>query len=52
MTMVGYVYLGWVVAAGLIGFLTSAIIARLLHLPCRASLIPYVGIASLFLYAQ
>jgi hypothetical protein len=43
--------LGWIVAAGLIGFAISALFARVLHLPRNIYLIPYVGFSSLFLYA-
>jgi hypothetical protein len=46
-----YAYLGWIVAAGLLGFATSAIFARLLRLPRNLYLLPYVVCSSLFLYA-
>lgn len=51
MTKVWYVYLGWIVAAALLGFVISAIFAGRLHLPRNMYLIPYVLFTSLFLYA-
>jgi len=44
-------YLLWVPAAALIGFTIAEVFAGLLHLPRSIYLIPYVGLASLFLYA-
>jgi hypothetical protein len=44
-------YLGWVVAAGVLGFAISTIFAGILRLPRNVYLIPYIGIASVFLYA-
>jgi hypothetical protein len=46
-----YVYLGWIVAAGLLGLAISVIFAGLLRLPRNIYLIPYIGLAGLFLYA-
>jgi len=46
-----YAYLGWVVAAGLLGFTISLIFAGLLRLPRSVYLIPYIGFSSLFFYA-
>jgi hypothetical protein len=51
MSKVWYVYLGWVVAAAVLGFALSFIFAGILHLPRNFYLIPYIGIAGLFLYA-
>jgi hypothetical protein len=51
MNKVWYVYLGWIVAAGVLGFAISSIFAGLLRLPRSIYLIPYVGLAGLFLYA-
>ena len=51
MNKVWYVYLGWIVAAGVLGFAISSIFAGLLRLPRNIYLIPYVGLAGLFLYA-
>jgi hypothetical protein len=51
MNKVWYVYLGWIVAAGALGFAISAIFAGVLHLPRNIYLIPYLGLAGLFLYA-
>lgn len=51
MNKVWYAYLGWIFAAGLFGFVISAIFAGLLCLPRSIYLIPYIGLASLFLYA-
>lgn len=45
-----YVYLGWVVAAALLGFAVSMIFARVLRLPRNLFLIPYIGISGLFFY--
>jgi hypothetical protein len=46
-----YAYLGWIAAAGLLGFAISVIFARFLRLPRNIFLIPYIGLSSLFLYA-
>lgn len=46
-----YTYLGWIVAAGLLGFALSFFFAGKLRLPRRVFLIPYVILSSLFLYA-
>lgn len=46
-----YAYIGWIVAAGLLGFAISVIFARVLRLPRNLYLLPYVGFSSLFLYA-
>lgn len=51
MNKVWYVYLGWIVAAGVLGFAVSAFFAGLLRLPRNIFLIPYVGLAGSFLYA-
>lgn len=51
MKTVWYIYLGWVVAAGLFGFAVSGIFAGWFRLPRSIYLIPYVGLASLFIYA-
>lgn len=51
MNKVWYVYLGWIVAAGLLGFALSMIFAGVLRLPRNLYLIPYIGISGLFLYA-
>ena len=46
-----YAYLGWIAAAGLLGFAISVIFARVLRLPRPVYLLPYTGLSSLFLYA-
>jgi hypothetical protein len=51
MNKVWYVYLGWVAAAGLLGFTLSSVFAGMLHLPRSLYLIPYIGMAGLFFYA-
>jgi hypothetical protein len=51
MTKVWYVYVGWVVAAGLLGFALSTIFAGVFRLPRNLFLIPYIGISGLFIYA-
>jgi hypothetical protein len=51
MNKVWYVYLGWIVAAGFLGFALSMIFAGIFHLPRNLYLIPYIGISGLFFYA-
>jgi hypothetical protein len=51
MNIAWYAYLGWIIAAGLMGFAISFIFAGVLRLPRSLYLIPYVGLSSLFLYA-
>ena len=51
MNTVWYAYLGWIAAAGLLGFAISVIFARLWRLPRPIYLLPYIGLSSLFLYA-
>ncbi len=46
-----WVMVGWLIAASLLGFGTSAVFAGWLKLPRRRFLIPYVIIASLYLYS-
>jgi hypothetical protein len=46
-----YGYLGWIVAAGVAGFLISMVFAGILHLPRKLFLLPYIGLSALFLYA-
>jgi hypothetical protein len=46
-----YAHIGWIIAAGLLGFAISVIFARLLRLPRNLYLVPYVVCSSLFLYA-
>jgi hypothetical protein len=46
-----YAYLGWIAAAGFLGFAISSVFASFLHLPRKIFLLPYVGLSSLFLYA-
>ena len=50
MNTVWYTYLGWIAAAGVIGFAMSFVFARLLRLPRRVFLIPYTILSGLFLY--
>jgi hypothetical protein len=45
-----YAYLGWIVAAALLGFVISAVFAGLLRLPRSLYLIPYVICTGIFLY--
>lgn len=51
MNKVWYAYLGWIIAAGLLGFAISFIFAGVLRLPRSLYLIPYIGFSGLFLYA-
>ena len=51
MTRAWYAYLGWIIAAGLLGFAISFIFAGVLRLPRSLYLIPYIGFSGLFLYA-
>ena len=51
MNQVWYSYWGWIVAAGLLGFATSVIFARVLRLPRKIYLLPYVGFSGVFLAA-
>jgi hypothetical protein len=51
MNKLWYAQIGWVVAAGALGFALSMIFAGLLRLPRNLYLIPYIGIAGLFFYA-
>lgn len=46
-----YLYVGWVIAAGIVGFSVSMIFAGILRLPRNLYLIPYIGLAGIFLYA-
>jgi hypothetical protein len=46
--MTWYLYLVWVVAAGLLGFLIAAVFSRWLRLPRAWYLIPYVALAGAF----
>lgn len=46
-----YEHLGWVLAAGVLGFALSMIFSSILRLPRNWFLIPYIGISTLFLYA-
>jgi hypothetical protein len=45
-----WLYLVWVLAAGLLGFLLSALFAGWMGLPRRFFLVPYVGVTGAFLY--
>jgi hypothetical protein len=46
-----YAHLGWIVAAGLLGFAISLIFSALLRLPRDIFLVPYIGFTLLFLFA-
>jgi hypothetical protein len=46
-----YAYLGWILAAGMLGFTISFIFAGVLRLPRSLYLVPYVSFSGLFLYA-
>ena len=46
-----YEYIGWIAAAGLLGFALSTVFAGILRLPRNLFLIPYIGMAGLFCYA-
>lgn len=50
MNKIWFVHLGWVVGAGLLGFILSTVFARVLRLPRKLYLIPYIGISGLFVY--
>ena len=45
-----YLYVGWVIAVGIVGFSVSMIFAGILRLPRNLYLIAYIGLAGLFLY--
>jgi hypothetical protein len=51
MNTVWYAYLGWIIAAGVLGFALAFIFAGRLRLPRRIFLVPYVGLSGLFLYS-
>src|ERR1041385_3192184 len=51
MNTVWYAHLGWIIAAGLLGFVISFAFSALLRLPRDIFLIPYIGFTLLFLYA-
>jgi hypothetical protein len=51
MNNIWYAYLGWIIAAGLLGFAISRFFAGVLHLPRNLYLIAYIGISGLFFYA-
>lgn len=51
MNKIWYAYLGWIVAAGLLGFTISVVFAGLLRLPRNIYLIPYIGFSSMLFYA-
>ncbi len=51
MNKVWYAYLGWIVAAAVLGFAISAVFAGILRLPRSIYLIPYVLFSGLFVYA-
>jgi hypothetical protein len=51
MNKVWHVYLGWIIAAALLGFALSTVFARVLRLPRNLYLIPYMGMVGLFFYA-
>lgn len=48
MNIIWYAHLRWIAAAGLLGFAISFIFARLLHLPRKIYLAPYIGFSGLF----
>lgn len=50
MTHQAWLYLGWVLAAGLLGFATSAVFSGWLRLSRRLFLVPYFVLAGGFLY--
>jgi len=51
MNKLWYAYVGWVIAAALLGFALSMTFAGVLRLPRNLYLIPYIGISGLFFYA-
>lgn len=51
MNTLWYAHLGWVIAAGLLGFAITLIFSARLRLQRKIFLVPYIGITSLFLYA-
>lgn len=51
MNTVWYLYLGWIAAAGLLGFAISVVFSATLRLPRNIYLIPYIGFTFLFFYA-
>lgn len=51
MTDIFWLFIGWVIAASLLGFAISALFSGCLKLSRRAFLIPYVILTSLFLYS-
>ena len=51
MNTVWYAHVGWIVAAGLLGFVITLIFSALLRLSGDIFLIPYIGFTLLFLFA-
>lgn len=51
MNTVWYAHLGWIVAAGLLGFAITLIFSAVLRLPRDIFLIPYIAFTLLFLFA-
>ena len=51
MNALWFAHLGWVIAAGLLGFMISLTFSAWLRLSRNVFLVPYIGITSLFLYA-
>lgn len=46
-----FLYLGWILGAGVVGYSISFFFSSRLNLSRRIYLIPYIGLSSLFLYA-
>ena len=51
MNTVWYAHIGWIVAAGVLGFVITLIFSALLRLPRDIFLVPYIGFTLLFLFA-
>src|SRR6185295_14720994 len=51
MNTLWYALLGWIVAAGLLGFAITLVFSALLRLPRDIFLVPYIGFTLLLLYA-
>ena len=51
MNTIWYAHLGWIAAAGLLGFAITLIFSALLRLPRDIFLVPYIGFTLLFLFA-
>lgn len=51
MNTLWYAHIGWIVAAGVLGFAVSVIFSSFLRMPRNVYLFPYIGLSSLFIYS-